>query len=329
MHIGKPTETVLKRSILIPVSRKSEDLLTIKKPGMDSAVLAWKDEELVLASASETVEMDGDSAVFLCCEKVCNNLYAAGAEPVSFQVQLFLPPEMEEPRLKQLMQALRKFCDREKITVAGGQTETTAAAAKPLIAITAVGKKQVNFPIQSEHKKVHDGDAIVMSKYLAVEGTWWMAHDHGKRMKERFSASFIKKGTSFFDWLSVKEEARIAAENGVTAMHDVSRGGLFAALWELSDREGMGLAVDLKKIPVKQETIEYCEVLGLNPYYLAGTGALLMVSPDGEALAEKLAEAGIPAEVIGHMAAGNNKLVVNGDEVRCIDPPIVDEKFRI
>lgn len=329
MRMGKPTETILKRSVLIPVSRKSEDLLTTKKPGMDSAVLAWKDEELVLASASEVLEPGGDWSVFLCCEKVCNNLYAAGAEPISFQVQLLLPPEMEEPQLKQIMRALRRFCDREQITVAGGQTEITDAVKKPVLAITSVGKKPEDFPLQSVHKKVHDGDAIVMSKYLAVEGTWWMVHAHSDRMKERFSASFLEKGTSFFNWLSVKEEARIAVESGAAAMHDVSRGGLFAALWELSAREGMGIVVDLKRIPVKQETIEYCEVLGLNPYYLAGTGALLMVTPDGEALAEKLTAAGISAEVIGHMAAGNDKLVINGDEVRSIDPPLLDERFKV
>lgn len=329
MRMGKPTEPILKRSVLIPVSQKSDDLLTTKKPGMDSAVLAWKDEELVLASASETAESDGDWWVLLCCEKVCNNLYAAGAEPVSFQVQLFLPPEMEEPQLKQMMRAIRKFCDREHITVAGGQTQTTDAVEKPVMAITAVGKKPADVPLQSAHKKVHDGDAIVMSKYLAVEGTWWMVHACSDRMKERFSASFLDKGRSFFDWLSVKEEAKLAAECGATAMHDVSRGGLFAALWELSDREGMGLVADIKKIPVKQETIEYSEVLGLNPYYLTGTGSLLMVVPDGEALVEKLETAGIPAEVIGHMAAGNDKLVINGDEVRNIDPPLLDERFKV
>lgn len=59
-------------------------------------------------------------------------------------------------------------------------------------------------------------------------------------------------------------------------MHDLSQGGIFTALWEMAERAGVGLEVDLKRIPVKQETIELCEYFDINPYNLYSAGALLI-----------------------------------------------------
>ena len=58
------------------------------------------------------------------------------------------------------------------------------------------------------------------------------------------------------------------------AMHDVSQGGILAALWEMAQRLGAGLEVDLKQIAVRQETVEISEAVGANPYSMPSSGAL-------------------------------------------------------
>ena len=60
---------------------------------------------------------------------------------------------------------------------------------------------------------------------------------------------------------------------GVSAMHDVTEGGVFGALWEMAEASGVGLEIDLKKIPIRQETIEICEFFNLNPYQLISSGS--------------------------------------------------------
>ncbi len=59
-------------------------------------------------------------------------------------------------------------------------------------------------------------------------------------------------------------------------MHDVTEGGIFGALWEMAESSGIGLEIDLKKIPLKQETVEICELFDINPYGLIASGAMLM-----------------------------------------------------
>ena len=127
----------------------------------------------------------------------------------------------------------------------------------------------------------------------------------------------------------VAPEAAIALKSGVYAMHDVRNGGVFGELWELSQKMGVGLCIDLKKIPVRQETIEVCEFYRLNPYELLSGGALLMAADSGAELVEALAREGIPAFVIGRTKARNDKIIVNQDETRYLEPPGPDEILRI
>ena len=90
--------------------------------------------------------------------------------------------------------------------------------------------------------------------------------------------SFVETAKKFDQYLSVIPEAQIAGEWGVSAMHDITEGGVFGALWEMGSGSGVGLDIDLKAIPIRQETVEVCEVLGLNPYILMSSGSMMIAA---------------------------------------------------
>ena len=115
----------------------------------------------------------------------------------------------------------------------------------------------------------------------------------------------------------------------VQAMTDVSEGGIFAALWKLAEASGVGLEVDLKKLPIRQETVEICNFLDLNPYGLASSGSLLIAAKDGAGLAGLLERNGIPACVVGRTTEGNDRILRNGEEKRFLEPGKPDERYRI
>ena len=112
-------------------------------------------------------------------------------------------------------------------------------------------------------------------------------------------------------------------------MHPIGEGGILAALWDMAEGAGIGLSVEMKKMTVRQETIEVCEVFHLNPYQLTSTGAVLMVTPKGEELKERLKREGIPAEIIGHTTEGNERIIWGGGEKRFLDRPAPEELARI
>ena len=82
-----------------------------------------------------------------------------------------------------------------------------------------------------------------------------------------------------------------------------------------------GLNIDLRAIPVRQETIEFCEIMGINPYEAASAGCMLVITPQSEKILEAFSAADIPAAVIGSLTADNDKKIINGDEVRYLDKP--------
>ena len=112
-------------------------------------------------------------------------------------------------------------------------------------------------------------------------------------------------------------------------MHDVTEGGIFGALWEMAEASGVGLEIDLKKIPIRQETIEICEFFDLNPYKLISSGSMLMASEKGYDLARELEKEGIKATVIGKFTSSNDRVVVNDGEISYLEPPKTDELYKI
>jgi len=117
-------------------------------------------------------------------------------------------------------------------------------------------------------------------------------------------------------------------KSGVCAMHDASEGGIFAALWEMAEGAGVGLTIDLKKLPIRQETVEVCEYLGVNPYELKSGGCLVMTTEDGVGLVNTLETEGIPAVIVGKITDSNDRIIRNEDEVRYMDRPKQDEIYK-
>ena len=177
--------------------------------------------------------------------------------------------------------------------------------------------------------KKRAGLSIVMTKWIGLEGTLILAEEKEEELLSRYPLRLIRSAQGFDKYLPILPEAATALKSGVYAMHDVRNGGVFGALFELSRSMGVGLSVNLKQIPVKQETIEICEFFDLNPYELLSGGCLLLVTEKGEELVEALQLENIPAAVIGETINSNDKIVINGEETRFLEPAKPDEIFKI
>ena len=170
--------------------------------------------------------------------------------------------------------------------VMGGHTEITQVVKQPLISLTGVGKmKKENILTTAS---VKPGQDILITKWIGLEGTSVAAKEREEELLRKFAPSFVETAKNFDQYLSVVPEAKIARDWSISAMHDITEGGVFGALWEMGSGSGVGLDIDLKKIPIRQETVEVCEALGLNPYILMSSGSMMIAADDGYGLAEKL-----------------------------------------
>ena len=85
----------------------------------------------------------------------------------------------------------------------------------------------------------------------------------------------------------------------------------------------------MKKIPIRQETVEICEYLGVNPYKLVSGGCLLMATEAGLGLVRELENQGIPCALIGKATHGNDRVLINEDERRFLETPQKDEIYLV
>ena len=146
---------------------------------------------------------------------------------------------------------------------------------------------------------------------------------------KRYPQALVDTAKGFDAYLSVLPEAAVAVESGVSAMHDVTEGGIFGALWEMAESAGVGLEIDLKKIPIRQETVEVCEFFDINPYELISSGSMLMAAADGNGLVRALEAANIPAVCVGKVTEGNDRVLLSGEERRFLEPPKTDELYKV
>ena len=316
----------MKRSVLKYIKTHREEVVSGAALGEDCAVLSFGEGyETVLSTTPVTAAAERISTYAI--PMALNNVAAAGAEPVGVMLTVLLPEETEESGLQLMMEQAEEVCRGCGTQILGGHTEVTPAVDRPLMTVTGVGKRET--ARAGSLRGIREEQDIVVSKWIGLEGTARLASRYRQQLCTRYPVRMIDEAAACDRYLSVIPEAATAVKSGVCGMHDVSRGGIFGALWELAQRAGVGLEIDLKKIPVKQETIEICEFFNISPYELLSGGALIMAAEDGNGLVRELKKAGIAASVIGRTNDSNDRLILNGEETRYLGPPGPDEIYKI
>ena len=336
MNIGKVSTNVLKRSVLRQIHTRREEVVNGAGIGVDCAVFSFPGDTVTCVQEAALTVSESllpeqkkyfaeQRTMTQLIRKCVNNLAAKGAEPVAVLITLLLPDGLEESNLKELMSEAEKACGSLHIQIAGGQTRITGTVAVPYGVVTGIGKMPAE--VCQDLKPAAPGQDVVISKWIGLEGTAFLAKQYRKKLLERYPAWLVEEAAGFDRFLSVIPEAATAVKSGVCGMHDVSRGGIFGALWELAQRAGVGLEIDMKKIPVRQETIEICEFFELNPYELLSGGCLLMAADNGRRLADALTREGIPAAVIGRTTSGKDRVVFHDGERRYLDRAKTDQIY--
>lgn len=326
MKIGKVPETVLKRSILKQIHTKRPEVLLGAGVGEDCAAVHLAEDEVLILSTDPITGTAKDIGE-LSVQVTANDLASAGAEPFGVLLTALLPPQTEEADIREIMSQVDKICGKLNIQVIGGHTEITRAVTQPVISVTGVGKVKAGHMITTAGAK--PGQDIVVTKWIGIEGTSIIAKEKEEKLKEHFPPALVDCAKAFDQWISVVEEGLIAAKMGASAMHDVTEGGILGALWEMAEASRIGLEIDLKAIPIRQETVEICEFFGVNPYGLISSGSMLIAADAGHDLVRVLKKEGIPAAVVGKATEGNDRVLVNGEDRSYLERPKTDELYVV
>jgi hydrogenase expression/formation protein HypE len=283
--------------------RDDPTLLIHPRVGEDTAAVDISGEEvLVLKSDPITFATDAISQYAVLVN--ANDVVTAGAIPRWFLTTFMFPVGTTPAEVAATLGEMADVCRKWNITLCGGHTEITDAVNRPVVVGTLAGTVARSKLI--DKRNMRTGDRVLVTKGVSVEGTSIIAREFGDRLLEKgMDPATIDRCRDFLSRISVMEEARIAAEiAGVSALHDVTEGGLATALEELSIAGGHRIRIHVENIPMFPETHAVCEALEIHPLGLIGSGSLLICcrEEDTGELIRSVFAAGIEITVIGRVA---------------------------
>ncbi len=325
MKIGNISQHVLKRSVLKPLPKMVEPVCIQPMIQECCTGVTFGDDRVMLSSSVAVYGSEKDICVYGIA-KVINQIAARGGVIIGVDIIIQLPEHAYESRLKSMVEHVVKYSERHGIQVMGIKASVNALIETTLFYVNGIGESR-EADLRDDTKISADRDIVLLND-IGTEGALRILFKHEEELKQRFSPSFFRRFEEKKE-LIAKQGIEIAISQDAEGIYPIGDGGIFAALWDLGEVAEIGVDVELKKISIKQETIEICERFMVNPYQLTSTGSILVVTVDGEALVRTYAENDILGSVIGRTTHGCERVIRNGEEKRFLEKPSQDELYRI
>lgn len=329
---GKLPAELLSR-LLAEVAAPDPSILLGPGVGLDCAVIDLGNDRCLVAK-SDPITFATDAIGWYAVHVNANDVATTGARPRWFLATLLLPEGRTSPELAaEILRQIRDACREIDAVLVGGHTEVTHGLERPVVCGSLLGEVARRDLIVPSGAR--PGDALLLTKGVAVEATALLAREKDVELRGRLDPSLLERARSFLTapGLSVLPEARIAAGAGrVHAMHDPTEGGLATALHELADASSTGLEIDAEAVHVFSETRALCRAFGLDPWGVIASGALLLaVDPaDVDIVLEALAASGIRAARIGRIReARHGRLLRESGNARPLPRFDADEISRV
>ena len=267
----------------------------------DSAVLTASGR-LAFTTDSYTVTPiffpGGDIGRLAMCGTV-NDLSMVGAHPIYLSLSLIIEEGLPMDELERVVRSIKAATQEAEVTIVTGDTKVVDHGSADRLFINMAGIGQVPDGVDISGGNARPGDVVIVSGPLG---------DHGIAvMSQREGLSFSSEVESDVAPLNHLVEAMIGASARIHVLRDPTRGGLASTLNEIAKQSGVGIQIDEELVPVRDAVRAACEMLGLDPLYVANEGKLVAIVPgeDAEAVlrAMQAQRYGSEACVIGRVRA--------------------------
>lgn len=248
-----------------------------------------------------------------------NDLAMRGAKPLFLSAGFILEEGLPMETLGNVVTSMAAACKKAGVKIAAGDTKVVQRGHGDGLYINTTGIGLIPSSVDIAPQNARPGDLVLISGTMG---------DHGIAvMSVREGLTFETEIQSDSAPLNGMVEAMMAAGT-VHCLRDATRGGLAAVLNELAAASKAGIEFDERKVPIRPEVNAACEMLGLDPFYVANEGKLVAIVP--EEVAEKVLAAmraheyGREAAIIGRVVSDHPGLVTARTAIggnRIVDVP--------
>jgi hydrogenase expression/formation protein HypE len=238
-------------------------------PPHDSAVVELPGARIAFTTDSFVVQplfFPGGDIGKLAVYGTVNDLAMAGANPVCLSAGFILEEGFSIDTLRRIVESMRAAAEAVGVRIVTGDTKVVDRGKADGIFINTAGIGLVKAGIEVSPRRVLAGDAILVSGDLGRHGMAVMSVREGLGFEGALESDCAP--------LAGLVEALLAAGADIHCLRDLTRGGLAAALNEIAAHAGVGMELDEAAIPVAPPVAAACELLGLDPLYVANEGRL-------------------------------------------------------
>ncbi len=286
-------------------------------PALDNPVLARLDDQAVVDVEGLRLAFTTDSFVVqplffpggdigsLAVHGTTNDLAMGGAQPLCLSAAFILEEGLEVETLWRVVQSMRQAAAEVGVDVVTGDTKVVERGSADGLFINTSGIGLVPDGVHLSADGARPGDRIVLSGSIGEHGMAVLAQREGLGFEGPVESDSAP--------LHTLVAAMLQTPQAVHCLRDPTRGGVASALNEMAQSSGVGMTIDERAIPMREAIKGACELLGLDPLYVANEGKLVAIVDT--AATEKVVAAmrqhplGRQAQVIGTVQASSPGVV--------------------
>ncbi|HKI47423.1 MAG TPA: hydrogenase expression/formation protein HypE [Balneolales bacterium] len=300
---GKLTNDLIRKMFLPQFHNKHLETLGdgAVLPSMDGRRLAVSTDSFVV----NPVFFPGGNIGSLSVHGTVNDLAMCGAEPLYLSVGFIIEEGFPLDELWQIILSMEEAAIEAGVQIVTGDTKVVdkGKCDRIFINTTGIGAAWPDMTIGAD--QIQPGDHIIVSGDIARHGIAIMSVREGLE----FESTIESDSASLHDLVNTMRYA-----GKIHALRDPTRGGVSSALNELADASGLGFVLHEEPIPIQEQVRAACEILGLDPLYVANEGKLIafVSNEDSKYVLEAMREhpMGKDAEIIGEVVDDHPGMVV-------------------
>ncbi len=308
-------------------------------PWFDNPLLRKLDDQAVLEAGSARIAFTTDSFVVtplffpggnigeLAVNGTVNDLAMSGATPLCLSAAFILEEGLAMEELSRIVQSMSAAAAAAGVSIVTGDTKVVNRGSADKLFVTTTGIGLVPEGVNISASNARAGDVILLSGTVADHGMAVLSKREGLELEGE-----ILSDTQPLHRLV----SAMLASGEIHVLRDPTRGGLGTSLCEIASTSNVGVEIDARAIPVREPVKGACELLGIDPLFVANEGKLVaFVAPDraGAVLAAMRATAeGREASRIGHVVAEHPGMALLKTEIggtRVLDLPFNEQLPRI
>jgi hydrogenase expression/formation protein HypE len=210
----------------------------------------------------------GDIGKLAICGTV-NDLAMNGAKPLYLSLSAIIEEGFPLGELEQIMQSIKKAAEEAEISIIAGDTKVVNQGQADKLFITTSGVGIISPGVDISGANARSGDKVLLSGTIGDHGISIMSQREGLRFSMALESDCAPLNKLVSQMLEVSSK--------IHCLRDPTRGGLATTLNELARQSKVGIVVEEAKIPVKEEVKAACELLGLDPVYVANEGKMVAI----------------------------------------------------